>query len=211
MKFKTGNKNNRNFSNECDVILEDIKAAEEIPRLLLHACCAPCSSYCLEYLLPYFDITVFFYNPNMDTKEEFIRRSAELERFIDSSQFNAKVTIERYAPQEFYRAVRGLEAEPEGGKRCFKCYELRLKATAAYAAKYSFDYFTTTLSISPHKNAAVLNEIGERLGFEYGVRFLPSDFKKKDGFKRSIELSMQYGLYRQNYCGCVYSKEDSTA
>ena len=211
MKFKIRDKEKRNFSNECEAVLADIKESGERPRLLLHACCAPCSSYCLEYLVPYFDITVFFYNPNMDTKEEFVRRSAELERFIDSSHMDVKVTIERYFPQEFYNAVRGFEAEPEGGERCFKCYELRLRASAAYAANNSFDYFTTTLSISPHKNAAVLNEIGERLGFEYGVRFLPSDFKKKDGFKRSIELSMQYGLYRQNYCGCVYSREASPA
>ena len=211
MKFKIRDKEKRNYSRECEAVISELEAAGEKPRLLLHACCAPCSSYCLEYLAPHFDITVFFYNPNMDTEEEFIRRSAELERFIDSSQMNVKVTIERYAPQEFYNAVRGLEAEPEGGGRCFKCYELRLRATAAYAAKNSFDYFTTTLSISPHKNAGALNEIGERLGFEYGVRFLPSDFKKKDGFKRSIELSMRYGLYRQNYCGCVYSKEASPA
>ena len=211
MRFKKRDKENRNFSRECENILAELKENGKKPRLLLHACCAPCSSYCLEYLEPFFDITVFFYNPNMDTKEEFVRRSAELERFIDSSKMNVKVTIERYAPQEFYNAVRGLEAEPEGGERCFKCYELRLRASAAYAGKNSFDYFTTTLSISPHKNAAVLNEIGERLGFEYGVRFLPSDFKKKDGFKRSIELSMQYGLYRQNYCGCVYSREASPA
>lgn len=211
MKLKINNKGNRNFSKECEAVISELAAAGERPSLLLHACCAPCSSYCLEYLVPHFDITVFFYNPNMDTEAEFVRRSAELERFIDSSQINVKVTIERYAPQEFYNAVRGLEAEPEGGSRCLKCYELRLRATAAYAAKNSFDYFTTTLSISPHKNAEALNEIGERLGFEYGVRFLPSDFKKKDGFKRSIELSMQYGLYRQNYCGCVYSKEASPA
>ena len=211
MKFKIKDKGNKNFSQECEAVLAELKASGQRPRLLLHACCAPCSSYCLEYLEPFFDITVFFYNPNMDTKEEFVRRSAELERFVDVSHMNVKVTIERYAPQEFYNAVRGLEAEPEGGERCFKCYELRLRAAAKYAADNSFDYFTTTLSISPHKNAAVLNEIGERLGFECGVRFLPSDFKKKDGFKRSIELSMQYGLYRQNYCGCVYSKEDSPA
>lgn len=211
MRLKAGRNSNRNYSNECEAILEDIRSSGEKPSLLLHVCCAPCSSYCLEYLEPFFDITVFFYNPNMDTRAEFVRRSAELERFIDSSQINAKVTIEHYDPQEFYRAIRGLEAEPEGGERCFKCYELRLRKSADYAALNGFDYFTTTLSISPHKNAKALNDIGERLGFEYGVRFLPSDFKKKDGFKRSIELSMEYGLYRQDYCGCVYSREDSPA
>ncbi len=208
--FKRTSKN-RNYSAECEAVIEELKLSGEKPRLLLHACCAPCSSYCLEYLSPWFDTTVFFYNPNMDTKEEYVRRSAELDRFIDSSHFDAKVIVASYDPQEFYSAVRGLEMEPEGGSRCLKCFELRLKKSAAYAADNSFDYFTTTLSISPHKNAEALNEIGERLGFEYGVRFLPSDFKKKDGFKRSVELSMEYGLYRQDYCGCVYSREVSPA
>ncbi|MCR5627429.1 MAG: epoxyqueuosine reductase QueH [Lachnospiraceae bacterium] len=200
----------RNYSVECENIMKGVDRDNK-PRLLLHVCCAPCSSYCLEYLLDYFDITVFFYNPNMDTEVEYHHRANELQRFIKEAGHDVKVIIKSYKPEEFYDEVRGLEDEPEGGARCLKCYELRLRKAAKYAAENSFDYFTTTLSISPHKNASALNEIGEKLGFEYKVKHLPSDFKKKDGFKRSIELSMQYRLYRQNYCGCVYSKEDTTA
>ena len=152
MKVRKKINNSRNYSGDCEAILEELKAAGEKTRLLLHACCAPCSSYCLEYLMPYFDITVFFYNPNMDTEAEFIRRSSELERFIDSSHFNAKVTIERYAPQEFYSAVRGLEACPEGGERCFKCYELRLRESAKYAAKNFLIYGTTKIFLMSLEN-----------------------------------------------------------
>ncbi|MCR4907741.1 MAG: epoxyqueuosine reductase QueH [Lachnospiraceae bacterium] len=210
-KLIPGNREKRNYAEELDTLIGELKASGRRSSLLLHACCAPCASYPLEYLSPYFDITVFFYNPNMDSAQEYIRRSSELERFLVESKLPAKVIIREYDPDSFYAISRGLEGEPEGGERCFKCYGLRLKETARLAAEKGFDYFATTLSISPHKNAAKLNEIGEKVGFKYGVKHLPADFKKHDGFKRSIELSMQYGLYRQSYCGCVYSKEDDPA
>ncbi len=190
---------------------------------MLHSCCAPCSSYVLEYLREYFDITVFYYNPNITEDVEYQKRVEEQKRLIET--YNGQIEKQDflgmrstrkakkievidgdYEPENFYRMAKGLEQCPEGGERCFGCYELRLRKTAELAAAEKFDCFTTTLTISPLKNARKLNEIGERLGKEYGVFFLPSDFKKKEGYKRSIELSAQFGLYRQNYCGCVYSK-----
>lgn len=178
-------------------------------KLLLHACCAPCSSHCLELLEQEYDITVFFYNPNMSTEEEYIKRWKELERFVAEAPFTKEVNIvcADYNPEEFYEIARGLENVPERGERCYKCYELRMAATAKYASENDYDIFTTTLSISPHKNAKWINEIGERLSAEYNKAYLYSDFKKKNGYLRSIELSKEYSLYRQDFCGCIFSKK----
>ena len=181
----------------------------ERPRLLLHACCAPCSSYVLEYLSQYFRITVFDYNPNISPVEEFRARTEEIERLVREMPFpmeRPEVLIGRYDPERFYAAVKGHEDDPEGGARCEICFRMRLTEAAEAAREGNFDYFTTTLSISPLKNAPLLNRIGEELGARYGVPYLYSDFKKKNGYKRSIELSKEYGLYRQDYCGCVYSR-----
>lgn len=197
-----------NYQKELDKILGELEAKGETPRLFLHSCCAPCSTYVLEYLSQYFRITDFFYNPNIDPESEYTKRIVELQRLIDTMPLRHSVSFLAgpYDRDKFYAMVRGLEHVKEGGERCFKCYELRLRETARLAAEGEYDYFTTTLSISPHKNADKLNEIGNRLGEEYGVAYLPSDFKKKNGFKRSIELSAKYDLYRQNYCGCIFSK-----
>ena len=203
--------NRRNYSREMDGVLSDLAEGAYLPKLLLHVCCAPCSSACLELLVPYFEVTALFFNPNIDTKKEYDFRAWELRRFIAESTLPVRSVVEPYDPKPFYDEARGLEDEPEGGKRCFRCYTLRLKRAAKYAAKEGFDYFTTTLSISPMKSAQALNDIGEVLAANYGVKYLPSDFKKKDGYKRSIELSREYGLYRQNYCGCVYSRRDDSA
>lgn len=202
--------NQRNYQKELDQVIAALEEQEKVPRLLLHSCCAPCSSYVLEYLSRYFEITVYFYNPNIYPTEEYKRRVKEQERLIAAMNFIHPVTMETgpYEPEEFYRLVKGLEQEPEGGERCFKCYELRLQEAAKVAQAGRFDYFTTTLSISPLKNAGKLNEIGEKLAKEYRVSYLPSDFKKKNGYKRSVELSGEYGLYRQDYCGCVYSQKE---
>lgn len=183
---------------------------ENPPRLLLHSCCAPCSSVVLEYLAEYFAVTIFYYNPNIYPEEEFMHRIEEQKRLIRELPCKNPVdfTEHGWLQERFYEAVRGLEHIPEGGERCFVCYRLRLEETAKLASEQGFDFFTTTLSVSPYKNAAKLNEIGEELGEKYGVKHLPSDFKKKDGYKRSIELSEKYGLYRQNYCGCVYSQQE---
>ncbi len=190
---------------------------EKVPTLLLHSCCAPCSSACLEMLTPYFKVTVLYYNPNITDPLEYNRRLEEERRFINQINaqggFNPDVTFHqiklidgRYEPMEFFAIAKGLEKCPEGGERCFKCYELRLREAAICASNNGYDYFTTTLTISPLKNAPKLNEIGEQLSAEYDVAHLPSDFKKKDGYKRSITLSSEYGLYRQNFCGCIYSQ-----
>lgn len=189
-------------------IIENNQKNNITPTLLLHACCAPCSSYVLEYLSQYFLITVVFYNPNISSNEEYNHRANELLRFIEEKQFDnaIKVVIEDYIPEEFYDFVKGYEECREGGNRCFKCYRLRMEKAAIMAKKDNYDYFTTTLSISPLKNAAKLNEIGEKLEKQYGVKYLYSDFKKKNGYKRSIELSKEYNLYRQNFCGCKFSK-----
>ncbi|MGN1111007.1 MAG: epoxyqueuosine reductase QueH [Oscillospiraceae bacterium] len=187
---------------------ELIKTLDYTPRLLLHSCCAPCSSYCLEYLARYFSITVLYYNPNISPEEEFRKRAEEQRRLIEAlpAKHPISLVVDDYNPREFFDVAKGLEDAPEGGERCFKCYRLRLERAAEYAAEHGFDYFCTTLSISPLKNAAKLNEIGETLEAELGIKFLPSDFKKKGGYLRSIELSREYGLYRQNYCGCIFSK-----
>ena len=217
MKYKNNRKNtNRNYSNECEEILQQLKETKQKPKLLLHACCAPCSSYCLEYLRQYFDVTVFYYNPNISFLEEYRHRVEELKRLVStlneeakgSEMLNQIALLEgTYEPEKFFEATKGLEDCPEGGERCFICYELRLREAARLAAEGGYDFFTTTLTISPLKNAAKLNEIGAALGAAVGVPFLPSDFKKKDGYKRSIALSREYGLYRQDYCGCIFSKK----
>ncbi len=198
--------NNRNYQKELDKIIENISVKEIRPKLLLHVCCAPCSSYVQEYLSDYFDITLLFYNPNMDTSEEYEHRGCELKRLVREAAYPSEVIICDYDPESFYKIAEGLEEEPEGGKRCRKCYELRMRKAAEYASENGFDYFTTTLSISPYKNAGWINEIGEKLEEEYIIKHLPSDFKKRNGYKRSIELSKEYGLYRQEYCGCVMSQ-----
>lgn len=202
--------NKRNYQRELDQLLEHTQKEEKVPRLFLHSCCAPCSSYVLEYLSQYFEITVFFYNPNISLEEEYRKRVAEIQRLVAEMSFTHPVHIMEgtYDPQIFYEMARGLERVPEGGERCFKCYRLRMEEAAKLAKEGNYDYFTTTLSISPLKNAEKINEIGEALAEIYGVKHLPSDFKKKNGYKRSIELSHDYGLYRQNYCGCVFSKRE---
>ena len=191
-----------------DKLLEDLKLNNERPSLLLHVCCAPCSSYVLEYLSGYFDITVFYYNPNIEPEIEYRKRSDEVARLIKEAGHADKVRFitGEYENDLYHKNICGLENEPERGKRCEKCFELRLEKTAELAKKNGFDYFTTTLSISPHKDADLLNEIGKKMSDKYDVTFLPSDFKKKGGYLRSIELSKEYDLYRQDYCGCIYSK-----
>ena len=193
------------YQKKLEEILNEIK---EPKKLLLHSCCAPCSSYVLEYLSKYFKITVFYYNPNISIKEEFEKRLKEQVRLINEMDTVNKIDIieGKYENDKYEETIKGLENEKEGGNRCFKCYRLRMEETAELAKKLNYDYFTTTLSISPYKNAAKLNEIGEDLEKEYNIKYLYADFKKKNGYKRSIELSKIYKLYRQNYCGCIYSK-----
>lgn len=202
---------NKNYQKELDQVIETCVREGKVPTLLLHSCCAPCSSYTLEYLSSYFKITVFYYNPNIYPPQEYEKRVQEQKRFIGELPVKYPVSFIEgvYDTERFYAMARGLENVPEGGERCFKCYELRLREAAALAKEKGFDYFTTTLTISPMKNARKLNEIGEALAREYGVGHLPSDFKKRNGYKRSIELSAQYGLYRQNYCGCVFSLREN--
>ncbi len=204
--------NKRNYQKELDTLTAQIGEncpPGQKPHLLLHACCAPCSSYVLEYLTRYFRITLFYYNPNITPEEEYQKRVVELNRLIHEAGYDdAEEVLEgEYDPRLFFDAVKGMEDLPERSIRCYHCYELRMREAAAEAARLHADYFTTTLSISPHKNAQWINEIGERLGNEYGVPHLPSDFKKKGGYLRSIALSQEHHLYRQNYCGCVFSKK----
>lgn len=198
----------RNYQKELEKKLVQLEKTDSVPTLLLHSCCAPCSSYVLEYLSEYFSITVFYYNPNIFPEEEFTKRIQEQDMLIQKLpvKHEIKLIAGNYDSERFYEMAKGLEQAPEGGERCFKCYELRLRETAELAKAGGYDYFTTTLSISPLKNAQKLNEIGEWLAEEYGLQYLCSDFKKKNGYKRSTELSREYGLYRQDYCGCVYSK-----
>ena len=196
------------YQRKLDGILRDLEKRGEVPSLLLHCCCAPCSTYVLEYLSNYFRITTFYYNPNIFPEEEYQHRVAELKRF--SAEFPTKYPVQllegNYEPAKYYAAVKGLEHDPEGGARCLKCFELRLGESAKVAKELGMDYFTTTLTISPMKDAAVLNEIGEKMAEKFGVRHLPSNFKKRNGFLRSTEICKIYGLYRQDFCGCVYSK-----
>lgn len=205
--------NKRNFQKEMEQILMNHSKETDTaaPTLLLHSCCAPCSSYVLEYLSNYFEITVLYYNPNIYPEEEYTKRVEEQKHLIAAlpAKYPIHLIEGRFDPQEFYQAVRGLEQIPEGGARCHACFELRLREAAQAAAAGNFDYVTTTLTISPLKNAPKLNEIGEALAQEYQVTWLPSDFKKKNGYKRSVELSQEYSLYRQDYCGCVFSKREA--
>lgn len=197
-----------NLQKSLEKLIEENEKAGIRLGLLLHACCAPCSSYCIEYLNKYFDITLFFYNPNIYPTDEFDVRVSELERLVREMGLDIPVIVPENDTESFYDLAKGRENIREGGVRCFDCYRLRLEKTAEYARENGFDYFTTTLSISPLKNAVKLREIGLELEEKYGVKNLPSDFKKKEGYKRSTELSKKYGLYRQNYCGCVYSKNE---
>lgn len=213
----------RNYQKELDKITRDIISGRGVPTLFLHSCCAPCSSYVLEYLRQFFRITVFYYNPNITEEQEYRKRVDEQKRLIAAYNKEAEqaepgagqeenkgypigIVEGDYEPECFYEIANGLEQCPEGGERCFACYALRLRETAKRARAGGYDYFTTTLTISPLKNAVKLNEIGEQLSKEYGTAWLPSDFKKKNGYKRSVELSKEYDLYRQDYCGCVYSR-----
>lgn len=193
--------------------IRQIEKQNSTPTLLLHSCCAPCSSYVLEYLSQYFAITVFYYNPNIAPAAEFQFRSQEQKRLIGTlpQKYPIQYVEGTYDSERFYALAKGLEDEPEGGKRCRRCFQLRLEESAHLAQKGNFDFFTTTLSISPHKNASVLNEIGKKLATEYGISYLHSDFKKKNGYRRSCELSQLYDMYRQDYCGCVFSKAESEA
>ena len=198
----------RNYAKELERLIQKLQQEGKVPRLLLHACCAPCSSAVLEYLSQYFAITLLYYNPNIAPLEEYQKREAELRRLVSQMKFIHPVALLpcQYDGQAFVQAARGLEGEPEGGKRCEACFRLRLRYAAQEAARLRFDYYTTTLSISPMKNAPLLNQLGEEIGREFGVAHLPSDFKKKDGYKRSVQLSKEYDLYRQDYCGCAFSK-----
>ncbi len=202
--------NQRNYQKELDRTIEKLAKEGQVPRLLLHSCCAPCSSYVLEYLSEYFSITVFYYNPNIFPAEEYKKRVEEQEALIERLPVKHRISFLEgpYEQERFYELAKGLEDKPEGGERCFRCYHLRLLEAVQMAKAAGFDYFTTTLSISPLKDAQKLNLIGEQLAKEYGVAYLNSDFKKRDGYKRSIELSWEYGLYRQDYCGCVYSLKE---
>ena len=196
-----------NYQKELDKLIQKLETERRVPKLLIHSCCAPCSSYVLEYLNQYFEITVFYYNPNIYPESEYTKRIWEQQMLIDKMPSKHKVSFVAgpYDKEKFYEMANGLETAKEGGSRCFKCYELRLREAAEMAKAAGFDYFTTTLSISPLKNADKLNEIGVKLAEEYGVSYLLSDFKKKNGYKRSIELSKIYELYRQDYCGCEFS------
>lgn len=204
--------NKINYQKELEKEIRKWSELEVCPTILLHSCCAPCSSYCLEYLSKYAKITAFYYNPNITDQAEYEHRVAELQRLIeemfkkDSEVYKPNFLEGEYNPDAFYNIAKGLESEPECGRRCIKCYDLRLRKTAEEAVRGGYDYFTTTLTISPLKDAQILNRLGIKLGEEYGVKYLPSDFKKNGGYQRSIELSRDFNLYRQNFCGCEYSK-----
>lgn len=203
--------NKINYQKVMEKIIDETCIKEKrMPKLLLHSCCGPCSTYCIQVLSEYFDVTVFYYNPNIYPPEEYRLRADEQNRFI--SEFPTRNPVKfvegAYDTDRFYAMAKGLEKVEEGGERCFKCYELRLRESAEYAKNNGFDFFTTTLSISPLKNADKLNEIGQKLSEEYGVNYLFSDFKKKEGYKISTQLSAEYGMYRQNYCGCVFSQNN---
>lgn len=202
--------NKINYQKELDKITDSIDAGNP-PRLFLHSCCAPCSSYTLEYLSNYFDITVYYFNPNISPKQEFDKRFAEQKRLIDSlpAKNPIKLVLGEYNYDDFLQIARGYENVAEGGERCFRCYRMRLESTARIAKEQGFDYFCTTLSISPLKNSQKINQIGYEVAQKYGIKWLPSDFKKREGYKRSIELSREYNLYRQSFCGCIFSKENN--
>ena len=199
-----------NYQKLLDLKLEEIKKSGKIPALLLHACCAPCSSYTIEYLSKYFRITIYYYNPNIHPESEYIRRIEELKKFLCEYTPTNSVNFveENYDPKEYFNSVKGLENLGEKSKRCYNCYKLRMKKSCKYAKENNYDYFTTTLSISPYKVSNWINEIGEELSKKYDINYLYADLKKKNGYKRSLELSKEYNLYRQDYCGCIYSKNE---
>lgn len=199
-----------NYNIKMEEILEELKSKNIVANLLLHSCCGPCSSAVIERLTPYFNITVIYYNPNIEPMEEYNKRKQEQISLIKQIPTTNKLDIIDcdYDNDKYHQAVNGLEQEIEGGKRCFKCYELRLDYTAKKALELNYDYFGTTLSVSPYKNSAKLNEIGLKLENKYHIKYLVSDFKKQNGYKRSIELAKEFNLYRQNYCGCIYSKRE---
>ncbi len=199
-----------NVVNYDKLMTETVKGLDRKPTLLLHSCCAPCSSYCIEELVNFFRLTVFYYNPNIDTDEEYEKRKNEQKRFIAEFAPEVEFIGEEHESEEFYKAVKGLENEPEGGKRCRVCFALRLSKTVEKAKENGYEFFATTLTISPLKNAKVINEVGFELERIYGVKYLPTDFKKRGGYLRSTVLSERYGIYRQNYCGCVFSRESRT-
>ena len=199
--------NKINYQKELDKLIIKFTEEGQVPSLLLHSCCAPCSSYCIEYLSQFFYITVFYYNPNIYPDEEYYHRVKEQQRFIKEfpTKYPVKFIEGDYDKSSFYEIAKGLEKEPEKGKRCHRCYDLRLRRTATVAKEKGFDFFSTTLTISPMKDSQVLNEIGVSIGTELGINWLYSDFKKREGYKRSTEISKEYDMYRQDYCGCVYS------
>lgn len=200
---------NRNFSKELDALIDKNKKDGIVPKLMLHACCACCASYVLEYLSEHFDIYLLYFNPNITIADEYNYRYSELKRLVKEMPLKRKVKIVEcdYDSKKYLDAVKGLENEPERGGRCSVCFDMRLDETAKKAKEYGCDYFATTLTISPLKNSSIINSIGDSISQKYAVSYLPTDFKKKNGYKRSIELSKEYNLYRQNYCGCVYSKK----
>lgn len=197
-----------NYDIKLDEIISNL---DNTPKLLLHSCCAPCSSACIERLSNFFDITIIYYNPNIEPYEEYLKRKEEEIRFISEFKTPNKLDLLDcdYDNLKYHEIIKGLENEPEGGARCHKCYRLRLEYTARKAKELNYDFFGTTLTVSPYKNSQVLNKIGEELSNIYDIKYLYSDFKKKNGYKRSIELSKDYNLYRQNYCGCIYSKRNN--
>lgn len=199
---------NRNYQKELEKYLLSLEEAKSIKKLLLHSCCAPCSTYCIAFLSNYFKVTVFYYNPNITEEDEYERRKLEQQKFINAYKTKYEVSFleGRYNKEDFLSFAKEMKDEKEGGKRCISCFNLRLRETAVVAKKLDMDFFTTTLSISPLKSSIVLNAIGDRIGKEIGVKYLLSDFKKKEGYKESIKLSKEYDLYRQDYCGCIYSK-----
>lgn len=202
--------NKKNYYIEFEKVIREIDL-ENPPSLLLHSCCGPCSTSVLELLSDYFKITLLYYNPNICPSEEYYKRLEEQKKVLEkvSGRFEIKFLEGRYDPEEYFDAVKGVEQLPEGSQRCFNCYELRLKEAAQFAKKFNMDYFATTLSVSPYKNAQIINEIGEKIAQEYEVNHLPNDFKKKDGYKKSVELSKDWNIYRQDYCGCPFSKREA--
>jgi len=201
------NKNRINYGLICEQTLSELSKHKIKPRLLLHVCCAPCSSSVVEYLTSHFEIELYYYNPNIHPREEYLRRLGEFDKLIDGAEFFGGVTLSegKYDTDRFFDIAEGLEGEREGGRRCEACIRLRLEETARRAREIGADFFTTTLSVSPHKNAAYINELGESLEREYGVRYLYADFKKKNGYARSIELCREFDVYRQDWCGCRFS------
>lgn len=202
--------NKKNYYIEFEKVIRGIDL-ENPPSLLLHSCCGSCSTSVLELLSDYFKVTLLYYNPNIYPREEYYKRLEEQKKVLEkvSGRFEIKFLEGRYDPAEYFDAVKGVEQLPEGSQRCFNCYELRLKEAAQFAKNLNMDYFATTLSVSPYKNAQIINEIGEKIGAEYGVKHLPNDFKKKNGYKKSVELSKKWNIYRQDYCGCPFSKREA--